>query len=237
MMSEPQSPITREALADGTMLRRFTELSGAGSLLSEVERLVRFEALLASIPSGHDLWVFAYGSMLWNPTIHYAEARTVTVADWHRSFCLRSAAGRGSPQNPGLMLGIEPGGHCQGLAYRVPACAIRDELHLLWQREMLTGAYQAQWVKGKCAQQIEIALVAFVIDPRTASYEGGLAEDAQIQRICQAEGILGSNRDYLFKTRSHLRSLGICDDYIERLAQRLPPGALDPSLNSPPLAL
>jgi glutathione-specific gamma-glutamylcyclotransferase len=221
MKSEPPSPISRESLADGTLLRRFTELSLANTLLADDERLARLERLLASVPPNHDLWVFAYGSMLWNPTVHYVEARTVTVADWHRTFCLRSAVGRGTPEQPGLMLGIEPGGRCQGLAYRLPASAIRDEMHLLWQREMLTGAYEAKWVNGFCANHIEIPLVAFVIDPTTQAYEGCLSEDAQIQRIRRAEGILGSNRDYLFKTRSHLRSLGICDEYIERLADQL----------------
>lgn len=236
MSGKLTNPISREALADGSMLRQFTALAGAHTVLSEAERASRFEALLASIPSGSDLWLFAYGSMLWNPTVHFAQARRVTVKGWHRSFCLRSAAGRGSPERPGLMLGIEPGGECQGLAYRLPVATIRSELHLLWQREMVTGAYRAEWVKGQCDQagevdrvsevdqagevdqRGEIDLVAFVIDPRSQAYEGRVDEAQQVRRICQASGMLGSNRDYLMMTRSQLRSHGICDDYIERLA-------------------
>lgn len=218
MSGKLTNPITREALADGSMLRQFTALAGAHTVLTEAERAIRFEALIASIPSGSDLWLFAYGSMLWNPTVHFAQAKRVTVKGWHRSFCLRSAAGRGSPERPGLMLGIEPGGQCQGLAYRLPVATIRSELHLLWQREMVTGAYRAEWVKGHCDQQSEFDLVAFVIDPSSQAYEGRIDESQKVRRICQASGMLGSNRDYLMMTRTHLRSHGICDDYIERLA-------------------
>ena len=230
--SEPESLISRDALANGSMLRHFIKAAGQVNLLSETERNARFEAVFASVPAGEDLWLFAYGSMLWNPTVHFAESRTVTVRDWHRSFCLRSTAGRGSAQHPGLMMGIEPGGICQGLAYRVPAATMRAELHLLWQREMLTGAYQAYWVKGVCSGKIEISLLSIVIDPGAAHYEAELQEDVQIQRIRHAQGFLGSNRDYLFKTRSHLRALGIFDEYIERLAR-----ATEQDLsNSQPLA-
>lgn len=231
---EPESPITRESLASGALRKRFVEASGSTAhLLSEAERNARFEAVLERVPPGEDLWVFAYGSMLWNPTVHYVEARTVTVHGWHRSFCLGSHVGRGSHEHPGLMLGLEPGGTCQGLAYRLPAAAIRQELHLLWQREMLTGAYQAGWLSGVCSKDVEISLVAFVIDPCAGNYEGGLPDEVQIQRIRHAHGYLGSNRDYLLKTRSHLRSLGVCDDYIERLAL----AAEQDLSNSPPSAL
>lgn len=214
----PPTPISREALADGTLVRQFTQAVGAAGVLSEAERAARFEALLAAVPAGQDLWVFAYGSMLWNPTIHYVESRVVRVPGWRRSFCMRSTAGRGSPEHPGLMLGIEPGEGCEGLAYRLAADTVRDEMHLLWQREMVTGSYQAKLLDAACRQQTRMCVVGFVIDPKGPTYEGDVPEAEQISRISRAAGLLGSNRDYLLRTRLHLRRHAIHDDYIERLA-------------------
>lgn len=214
----PPTPISREALADGSLARRFAAAVGIQNVLDEAERNRRFEMVMADVCEGADLWLFAYGSMLWNPTVHYVESRCVRVSGWRRSFCLRSAAGRGSAEHPGLMLGIEPGGECEGLAYRLAAGQVRNELYLLWQREMVTGSYQARWLKARCRADSEVELVAFVIDPAGSYYEGGLPEVEQARRIHKAAGLLGSNRDYLLRTRFHLRRHGIHDDYIERLA-------------------
>lgn len=214
----PPTPISREALADGSLIRQFTAAVGQQNVLDEAERRARFEALLAGHAADTELWLFAYGSMLWNPTVQFVESRCVRVSGWHRSFCLRSTAGRGSAEKPGLMLGIEPGGECEGLAYRLAPEQVRSELHLLWQREMVTGAYQASWLPARCRAESELSLVAFVIDPAGSNYEGGLPVDEQARRIHAASGLLGSNLDYLLRTRFHLRRLGIQDDYIERLA-------------------
>lgn len=216
--SNPPTPISREALADGSLVRRFAAAVGHHNVLAEAERQARFEAVFSGLQPGADLWLFAYGSMLWNPTVHYVESRCVRVSGWHRSFCLRSAAGRGSAEHPGLMLGVEPGGECEGLAYRLAPEQARAELHLLWQREMVTGAYQARWLKARCRADTEIDLIVFVIDPSGSQYEGGLPQAEQARRIQSAAGILGSNSDYLLRTRFHLRNHGIHDDYIERLA-------------------
>jgi cation transport protein ChaC len=101
-------------------------------------------ATLARRPSGAGWWVFAYGSLLWNPLFPFAEARPATLRGVHRSFCLWSKASRGTCDEPGLVLGLEPGGACRGVVYRLPPQNVKAELALLWRREMVTGAYRAR---------------------------------------------------------------------------------------------
>jgi glutathione-specific gamma-glutamylcyclotransferase len=230
---EGSSPITRQSLADGTLIAEFRARMGAGSVLSEEERQARFAAMLAQAPVDQDVWVLAYGSMMWNPTVMYVEARPVVLEGWHRTFCLCSRAGRGCEENPGLMLAIEPGGRCEALAYRLPRERMRDELHLLWQREMVSGSYQAMWLVTRCLRSAgpagatttspiadggEIVALTFVADPQNKNYEADLSLQRQAQRIAKARGVLGSNLDYLLMTRQRLREHGLSDAYIEQLA-------------------
>lgn len=217
----PASPISRESLASGALLQQVVAHPGAGPLLTAAERQARFDRLMTTVEPNRDLWLFAYGSMLWNPTVHYVQACTVKVQGWHRSFCLRSTFGRGSPERPGLMLAIEAGGECDGLAYRLAAATVRDELHLLWQREMVTGVYQARWLDGRLADGSNVALIAFVVDAKCHNYEPPGDEAHQAARIAQAAGMLGSNRDYLIRTAEYLRHHGLSDPYIDRLVQSL----------------
>jgi glutathione-specific gamma-glutamylcyclotransferase len=219
----PTSPITRESLASGALLRQVRAHPGAGPMLTEAERAARFEALMATIPADADVWLFAYGSMLWNPTVHHIQSSTVRVVGWHRSFCLRSTYGRGSPEQPGLMLAIESGGHCDGLAYCLAAATVRAELHLLWQREMVSGAYHARWLDGRLGDGRDLKLIAFVVDPDCHLYECPADEAQQAARIAAACGMLGSNRDYLERTAQTLLVHGLSDPYVERLMRALGP--------------
>jgi len=139
-----------------TLSRRYLEAGGMRELyLSAVDdRALTDEQLSASLtatlavrPKGAGWWVFGYGSLLWNPLFPIAEARAATVHGLHRTFCLRSLASRGTPEKPGLVLALEPGGACQGVAYRLPPPLALDELALLWRREMVVGAYRPRWVQ------------------------------------------------------------------------------------------
>ena len=99
-----------------------------------------------SVAPDQDVWVFGYGSLMWNPAFHHVELRPARLHGWHRSFCLWNTFGRGSPEKPGLMLALQPGGACAGVALRIAADAVPSELGVLWNREMLTGAYLPRWV-------------------------------------------------------------------------------------------
>lgn len=169
------------------------------------------------------MWVFGYGSLIWNPEFPVAEARIARVQGWRRSFCMRSIHHRGSETAPGLVLALDaaPGHHCDGVTFRVAPGAEADTLALLRERELISSAYleaqvQADWPEGGgCA-----ALV-YVIDPDHWQYCGSLELEEQAQIIALASGGRGLNRDYLWSTTQHLADLGISDPELEWLAKRV----------------
>jgi glutathione-specific gamma-glutamylcyclotransferase len=172
---------------------------------------------LAEKPKGAGWWIFAYGSLLWNPLFPVAEMRPATLRGRHRSFCLWSLASRGTPDIPGLVLGLEPGGSCRGVVLRLPAPLALDELHLLWRREMVVGSYQPRWVRVDADGRPIVAL-AFVVRRDHPQYAGRLALETQADVIGRACGAFGSSADYLERTRVALVAHGIVDSYLEELA-------------------
>lgn len=188
-------------------------------LLTEDERRASLRTTLAARPAG-DVWVFAYGSLIWNPTIRSIERRTARIVGWHRSFCLSAKAGRGTAENPGLVLGLDEGGDCRGVAFRIAEEAAEEELALLWRREMLSAAYRPQWLDLHDGRDVPFGRgIAFLIDRSTTHYAGDLGEAAMLHRLATAAGALGSSADYLFRTCEGLRSHGIPDPDLERLAR------------------
>ena len=151
---------------------------------------------------------------------HHALGQFRHIDGWHRAFCLSVCAGRGSPDNPGLVLALDAGGACTGVAYRIAEGILRDELDLLWRREMVSGAYTPHWVDlvDPCAGGCFGRGIAFTIDPCAEQYAGGLAEDEVVRRLATASGALGSAADYLFRTCEGLRAHGIPDPELEHLA-------------------
>ncbi|HYZ63262.1 MAG TPA: gamma-glutamylcyclotransferase, partial [Acetobacteraceae bacterium] len=192
-------------------------------LLTEEERRASLAGLMAHRPdTGEGAWVFAYGSLIWNPAIHYAERRFARVYGWHRTFCLSTIAGRGSPDLPGLVLGLDRGGACAGAAFRIAEECLEEELPILWRREMLSGSYRPRWVTVRDEAGAPFGqAIAFTIRRAGTYYAGQLAEDEIVRRLAQARGALGSSAEYLFQTRDGLRSLGIVDRRIERLAAQV----------------
>ena len=215
--------ITRETLQDDAMRRMMAACAPNMRLLSEAERAASLAATLAQRPPGADgVWLFAYGSLIWNPALHFDERRFARVHGWRRSFCLSTHAGRGTPANPGLVLGLDRGGACTGAAFHVPEALVRGELDLLWRREMLSGSYQPRWVRVRGPDGAPFGMaVAFTIDRAGENYAGALGRDDVVRRLASAAGALGSSAEYLFRTRDGLRSLGIVDPGIEDLARRV----------------
>ncbi|WP_394781734.1 gamma-glutamylcyclotransferase [Undibacterium sp.] len=187
-------------------------------LTTEAERAESLDALLSIRPSG-DMWVFGYGSLIWNPAIRTVERRTARINGWHREFCLSMPAGRGSPDRPGLALALDVGGSCSGTAYRIAEDDIKTELSLLWRREMLCGAYIPRWVEVLNQYGTPFGnAITFTIDSTSGHYAGGLPMDSITERLATAAGSLGSSADYLFRTRDGLRASGLADCDIELLA-------------------
>lgn len=209
--------LTRELLAAGgaTMLVRQDE--PGVRLLSDAERRASLAEFMSARPAG-DLWIFAYGSLVWNPALRVAERRLAEVRGWHRSFCLSMAVGRGTPDEPGLVLGLDRGGVCEGVAYRIAERDIASELPILWSREMLIGGYNPTWVDmiGDDDEKFGVA-IAFTIDRAHDNYAGSLPQYEKVRRLATAEGSWGSSADYLFRTIGGLREHGIRDMEMERL--------------------
>lgn len=219
-----QIRITREALLDGTLKQHhdsYAKLYPDMGFRSEAEMERLLEQTLAQHPAGEDLWLFGYGSLIWNPAFHYAEKCCALLHGWHRSFCLKLFMGRGTPEKPGLMLALDHGGACRGVAFRIPAAQVRQELWVLWQREMFGGSYNAQWVPLKFHGQTVRGLT-FVINPSHPRYTKGLGAAQTAQMILEGKGELGSNLEYFENTVSHLRTLGIKDTALMRIAAFLP---------------
>jgi cation transport protein ChaC len=215
--------ITRDMLREGGIERMIVDAVPGLRVLTEGERAASLAGLLARRPDrGQGAWVFAYGSLIWNPAIHTTEQRFARVHGWHRSFCLSTLAGRGSPDLPGLVLGLDRGGACAGAAFLIAEGKLEEELRILWRREMLSGSYKPRWVVMRDQTGVPFGhAIAFTIRREGHWYAGGLGEDEVIRRLALARGALGSSADYLFQTRDGLRSLGIEDRRIERLAAQV----------------
>ena len=219
-----QIRITREALLDGTLKRRHESYAKAHPDMrfrSEAEMQALLEQALAQHPDGEDLWLFGYGSLIWNPAFHYEEKCCALLHGWHRSFCLKLFMGRGTPEKPGLMLALERGGACRGVAFRIVASQVRQELWLLWQREMFGGSYNARWVRLQTDQQTVRGLT-FVINPLHPRYTKGLSPAQTARMILDGKGELGTNLEYFQNTVTHLRALGVKDTALARIAAFLP---------------
>lgn len=213
--------ITREALLDGSIREYvFKTPELRRMVLPDDERIASLRATLADAPTKGDVWVFGYGSLIWNPAFHYVEKRIARVHGYHRRFCLWTPLGRGTTENPGLMLALERGGACRGVAYRIAADAVETELDILWRREMFTGAYRPTWMSAR-SHAGEVCAIAFVINREHSRYAGRLSETQVAHHIATAEGPMGPCSDYLFETVAHLAELGIRDRRLEAMAARV----------------
>ncbi len=229
--------ITRETLRDDAIRRMVAASAPDMRLLTDAERAASLDATLAARPDADaGVWLFAYGSLIWNPALHFDQRRLARVHGWHRSFCLSTQAGRGTPANPGLVLGLDRGGACTGAAFHIPEALVQDELDLLWRREMLSGSYRPRWVRVRGSDGVPFGhAIAFTIQRDGEHYAGCLAREDIVRRLASACGALGSSADYLFRTRDGLRSLGIVDAGIEDLARRVAQ-ACAPSTRNPVVA-
>jgi cation transport protein ChaC len=200
----------RDSIRDGLFEEIGLEAERLGLLrcCTDEERAESRAQILAGMGADEDVWIFGYGSLMWNPAFHFAERRPGMIRGWHRSFCLWTPMGRGTPDNPGLVLGLDRGGSCSGIAYRVAARDRDTELTLLWQREMVADGYNARWVTVR-GEAGDVRAITWVINPEGDRYAGKLPMEALAKTLATASGRLGSNRDYLENTVEHLDELGI----------------------------
>jgi len=182
-------------------------------------KLAEKAALLAGLPKGAELWLFAYGSLMWNPEFAHRQRVPARLHGYHRAFCVYSHTYRGTPERPGLVLGLDRGGSCMGFAYRIAADGREAVIENLWRREMDTGVYDARMLRVRAGGGLHDAL-AFVVDRRHAQYAGGLDPERTAALVRQGVGARGRCLDYLASLVEHLDALGIKDGEMHRLLKR-----------------
>ncbi len=216
--------ITRQSLLDGSMLERVRGYAAAFPDMmyrTEEEMAALLEQTLAQHPADEDLYVFGYGSLIWNPAFDYVAQVPATLHGWHRRFCLKMLAGRGTPETPGLMLALDRGGACKGVAFRIAAAEVRQELGILWRREMFGGSYNARWVKLKTPEGSQRA-ITFVSNREHPRYISEICDLETAKLIATGCGDLGTCREYLENTVEHLAALGMRDAGLMRIVKALP---------------
>jgi len=179
------------------------------------------EKLLEGAADRRDVWFFAYGSLIWKPACDVVEIRTGVVRGWHRAFCLGwNTRFRGSEENPGLMLALDHGGACKGVAYRLPPDAVEENLKKLLEREMgwKPSPFPPRWVDVTTAGG-RIRAITFCIDRKSGRYINGLSEEQLATVLARAVGARGSMAEYLLNTITHLEDLGIHDPHLWRLQE------------------
>ncbi|HVG48222.1 MAG TPA: gamma-glutamylcyclotransferase [Rubellimicrobium sp.] len=212
--------LTREALQGGFVNEMIARSGTKLRVLSDDERRASLEATLAAQPVPGDVWLFGYGSLIWNPAFHYVERKPVLIRGWHRQFCLSTPIGRGTPDQPGLVLGLDRGGSCKGVAFRVTRAEAEAELELVWRREMVTGAYVPRWVTLHAPDLPDgTSGIAFIINRAAPNYVRPSSEADTARVIATACGVLGSCRDYLFDTIQGLEGFEIHDQHLTRIAR------------------
>jgi cation transport protein ChaC len=165
-----------------------------------------------------DLWIFGYGSLMWDPGFPYVQWAPALVYGYHRVLCISSTRWRGTPARPGLVLGLDRGGACRGIAFRVTRDDKAATLKALWAREMRRHVYRPRLLRARLRDG-EVRALAFVADPRHEGYAGRLSIADTAQRVANCRGSRGANLDYVARTIEHLEELGVRDHYLQRVLQ------------------
>lgn len=171
-----------------------------------------------------DFWVFGYGSLMWRPDFPYLESRIARLPGAHRALCVYSWVHRGTAARPGLVLGLDRGGACRGIAFRVAASDRAAVVATLREREQVTAVYLERMRPIRFADGRETSALTYLVDRSHRQYAGKLDEETQFRLVAEAMGQSGHNRDYVISTAAHLVELGMPDAVLSRLAARLQPG-------------
>jgi cation transport protein ChaC len=184
------------------------------TLMARGRALVTAHESLAAPAS--DFWVFGYGSLIWNPGFPHIEVRPARLTGYHRQFCIYSHVYRGTPEEPGLVFGLDRGGSCRGLAFRVPRGEGADVLAYLAAREMVTAVYIPRWLRVE-TDAGPLRAITFIADRKHYQYAGKLPLDKMVRIIRRSCGVSGTTIDYLENTVHHLEALGLEDSRLKKI--------------------
>ena len=178
------------------------------------------------VPSHEDLWVFGYGSLMWRPGFEFIEQVPARLIGEHRALCVYSFDHRGTPEKPGLVLGLDRGGACRGIAFRVAAKRRDDVISYLRSREQTTHVYRevvrSVWLENEPRDRV--SALAYVVDRSHVQYAGRLSLQDQLRYVRQGHGRSGNNRDYVLSTVKSIEAQGLRDPQLHQLAAMLHEG-------------
>jgi cation transport protein ChaC len=193
---------------------------GESRLLTDDELRASLDCTLRDWDRCSDLWLFGYGSLIWNPGMPTLEATRSKVHGYHRGLYLWSRVNRGTPEQPGLVLALDRGGSCVGIAFRLAAEGAMPHLEALWRREMAMGSYRPAWLPCNLADGRRVDALAFVMRRDVPSYTGKLTDDIVQAVFGCASGRYGTTIDYVSRTVTALRESGMPDRALEALLAR-----------------
>ncbi|MBZ9846579.1 gamma-glutamylcyclotransferase [Mesorhizobium sp. CA14] len=213
------------SLTEELVARCFRAVEDAGpdpdaAHLDDTDYAAMLDAFEAVLPATEPLWLFGYGSLIWKPEIEHTEERVALARGWHRSFCMKMTRWRGTKEQPGLMMALDRGGQCKGVAFRLVENDRRQGLDKLFRREMTLKptSYRPRLLQLS-TDKGPLRALAFVINRSGTTYAGPLSEDEVAERLATSCGHWGSGADYLYNTVKNLEQRGIHDGHLWRLQQ------------------
>lgn len=214
--------LTRDAILNGDIERLTEDARKNMPLMSVTQRRDLVQQTIESLDDTAELWVFGYGSLIWNPAIEFVEQRRCRIQGYQREFCFWTTISRGSTEYPGLMMGLVEGDHCDGLAYRIDLDVAATELDILFKRELLTFVYQPIWINAICSEtNKKFRVLTFVVDIENERYVDNLSDSDVMSVIATAQGPLGRNCDYLFQLNQKLLELDFADAKLKELEKQV----------------
>ncbi len=209
--------LTSENISKGLVRKKIDFLLKNQKTLNDDQLISIRRKIIPDVCIGEDIFVFAYGSLLWNPTFRYVNQLPATIYGYHRSFCMKTKLGRGSAKNPGLMLALDKGGICKGSVYKLYEKNKIKEIDLLFKREMITGSYIPKIIKAILQTGEKVNCLAFTVDRKNENYIPNLTIEETAKYISKARGFLGSCEEYLNFTIASLNELKITDKKMEKI--------------------
>lgn len=167
-----------------------------------------------------DIWIFGYGSLVWRPEFDFSEQRLALLNGYHRALCLWSRVNRGTPEQPGLVFGLDAGGSCRGMAFRIPARHVPVTMKTLWEREMPSGAYIPKWLNCRSASG-NIQALTFTMNRNSHAYVRDLPREQLVETVRNAHGRYGPCIEYVLETAQALELVGIRDSRLDQVVRHL----------------
>ncbi|MEH6415497.1 gamma-glutamylcyclotransferase [Pseudomonas sp. CGJS7] len=219
--------MTRDTLLNGEYLKAHEALLPAEILWSIADIESSMSTTLSNRDESAPVWLFAYGSLMWNPLVEFEEVQAATLEGWQRQFSIRLTSGRATVESPGRMLSLGPGGRTEGIAFRISDQNLERELKVAWVREMVAGFYAPKWMPVQLENGTIANALVFAGCADHPMYEVDSSSQTVAQVVLNAKGYLGSNADYVHQLQASLAELGISDCYINEVACALHARRLD----------